>query len=112
MASPLQVKLTKAADEDLNAIIHYSLTNYGSASAKEIHKAILKRLDEIVDMPERFPPYVIPNRTFERTYRYALVKQLYRIVYTLRIVEQEILVMAITYKRVDPSRIFTRLEEE
>lgn len=112
MATGFTVRLTEEAEEDLNGILHYCLTNSGHEATVNTHAKILEKLDEVAKMPTRFPPFELEGVLLKRVYRFTIAKKMYRVIYTIIEERDTVRVVSFSHVKRQLSTVGARLEEE
>jgi len=107
-----QVKLTKRAQKELDAILVYYLSNYGENAAQRCYRLLNEKLEGLKNMPTANPPYRPINRSFKREYRFVTTKNNYKILYRIVVERDTVSVVTIRHKKSDPGQLIQVVEEE
>lgn len=108
MADSYKVEYADEAKEDIHQILHYLNTTYSTETATNIYRNILEEVESIAKMPSVKSPY--GKKKFE--YRFTIVKNKYRIVYT--IIEKKLMVILVRIfgRRMDKPTVLASIKEE
>lgn len=113
MAERFTVEISTLAERDLKGIIHYLMTNYSHNSALRVASAITDKMNSLASFPEAHPQYVErKSEGIDIKYRYAIAKKVHRIVFTVEIEANKVIVATIKNVRTPKATVIRSKEEE
>ena len=112
MVEKYRITIEDDAEDDFDLIIRFLLTNYSKLSAERAVVAIKDKIASLSRFPEAHPIYHKSRGPQKIEYRYVIAKKVHRIIFTVQLEEQHVIISRMAHVQTPKERIIPSLEEE
>ena len=110
MAGTYQVVVTKEAKQDINEILDYLLDEVSYQEAVDVRRQIIAAIHSLSERPEaRSPVQELAELTEEIIFRQVVVKKAYRLVYRVREIHKNVVIIKVFHVKRGPGFVIDAL---
>ena len=110
MAGTYQVVVTNEAKQDINDILDYLLNEVSYQEAVDVRRQIIAAIHSLSERPEaRSPVKELAELTKEIIFRQVVVKKAYRLVYRVREIPKNVVVIKVFHVKRGPGFVMGAL---